>query len=128
MWTRAFAIIVAAVAAAVVAVAPSAKAAPKTDDCVLTITPPVLTYGVFVATEAALECKTVKHTIEIDLELLQDGVVVGTDDERAHKRSTWHAYTVVNDPPGNQTWCVRVTALYPPYTIGPVTSCASEPF
>ena len=128
MGIRSPGIIVVAVVAAVAAAAAPATAASSADDCVLTVDPPALVYGDFVVTQAALECGTVEHTIEIDLELLRDGVVVATDDERTHKRSTWHAYTAANDPAGDQHWCVQVTALYPPYAIGPVTSCESEPF
>lgn len=118
----------AAIAAALLSpTAATARTAPaQTLDCVLAVDAPTPSYGVFA--KATLTCQTVQHSITIDSELLQDGVVVASTHEQTHKRSSFGAYVDINDPPGDQVWCYRATAKIPPYTIGPLTSCASEPF
>ena len=118
----------AAVAAALLSpAAAAAQAAPaQTLDCQLTVDAPIPSYGVFA--KATLTCQTVQHSITIDSQLLQDAVVVASTHEQTHKRSSFGAYIDINDPPGDQVWCYRATAKIPPYTIGPLTSCASEPF
>jgi hypothetical protein len=123
-------LVVAAAAIAAALLSPTAAAAQtataQTSDCELVVDAPIPSYGVFA--KATLTCQTVQHSITIDSELLQDGVVVASTHEQTHKRSSFGAYVNVNDPAGDQVWCYRATAKVPPYTIGPLTSCASEPF
>jgi hypothetical protein len=120
-------VVAAAIAAALLLPAAAAQtASAQTSDCELVVDAPIPSYGVFA--KATLTCQTVQHSITIDSQLLQDGVVVASTHEQTHKRSSFGAYVNVNDPPGDQVWCYRATAKVPPYTVGPLTSCASQPF
>ena len=95
------------------------------DDCVLTVGEPTLSYGIFAFATTSVECQSLKNTITISAELERDGVVVQSVVERRHKDNEWFAYVLVNDAPGDQTWCFRVPARINPHTLGPITRCAT---
>ena len=100
----------------------------KREDCNLVTNGPFLSYGIYAFATADVECQSAKNTIAIYADLLRDGVVVDSSISRTHKRSSWSTYLLENDAPGEQMWCLRVSARVNPHTIGPVVTCADEPF
>ncbi len=113
------------IALVVLAAALPRAASAAHDDCALIVGEPTLTYGIFAFATTSVECRSVKNTITISAELVRDGVVVQSVVERRHKDNEWFAYVLVNDVPGDQTWCFRVSARINPHSLGPVTRCAT---
>lgn len=112
-----------AVALAALLVAAPQKAAAAHGDCELRAFAPGALYGIYASTSASVECATAKNVIHISIVVTRDGSFIESTDRTCHKRADCPTYMIVNDPPGDQTWCSTVSARVGPHAYPTVTRC-----
>ena len=103
-----------------------ASNAPAATDCGLIVDAPASYYGIAVITSASVECATAKNTLRFSMTLTRDGAVVGTSERTCHKRPDCWSYVLVDDAPGDQTWCTTATARVGSVMLPPLTRCETD--
>jgi hypothetical protein len=102
------------------------RASAANEDCTLVVNPPGNYANIMTISSASVECASVKRVIHLSLVLTVDGTIADTSDRTCHRRADCPTYVIVNDAPGDQTWCATASARVGGYSLGPVTRCETE--